>query len=128
MVGLMEEDSYDFYDDLLVIGWESTYKGGSPQTATRITKRLHKLETLAERTPSTERVAVEHDLSVCSRERVWSMYSIPFLLAVFYSVLVSNAAYLELVFKGLKSAGLRRFVDILSASRHRQTPHVHPLP
>ncbi len=42
MVGLMEEDTYDFYDDLLAIGWESTYKGGSPQTATRITKRLGK--------------------------------------------------------------------------------------
>ncbi len=55
MVGLMEEDSYDFYDDLLVIGWESTYKGGSPQIATRITKRLHKLEQLTERTPLTER-------------------------------------------------------------------------
>ncbi len=57
MVGLMEEDSYDFYDDLLVVGWESTYKGGSPQTATRITKRLHKLEKLTERTPPTEREA-----------------------------------------------------------------------
>ncbi|HZR39880.1 MAG TPA: helix-turn-helix transcriptional regulator [Ktedonobacteraceae bacterium] len=57
MVGLIEEDTYEFYDDLLAVGWESTYKGGSPQTATRITKRLHKLEKLAERTPSTEREA-----------------------------------------------------------------------
>jgi hypothetical protein len=55
MVGIMEEDTYDFYDDLLAVGWESTYKGGSPQTATRVTKRLHKLEQLAYRTPSTER-------------------------------------------------------------------------
>jgi hypothetical protein len=55
MVGLMEEDTYDFYDDLLAVGWESTYKGGSPQTSTRITKRLQKLEKLTERTPSTER-------------------------------------------------------------------------
>lgn len=57
MVGLIEEDTYNFYDDLLVVGWESTYKGGSPQTATRITKRLNKLETLTARTPSTEREA-----------------------------------------------------------------------
>jgi len=55
MVGLMEEDTYDFYDDLLAIGWESTYKGGSPQTATRITKRLGKLEKLTASTPSSER-------------------------------------------------------------------------
>jgi transcriptional regulator with XRE-family HTH domain len=55
MVALLEEDTYDFYDDLLAVGWESTYKGGSPQTAARITKRLHKLEQLTERTPSTER-------------------------------------------------------------------------
>lgn len=51
MVGLMEEDSYDFYDDLLAVGWESTYKGGSPQTATRIIKRLRKLETLTLQAP-----------------------------------------------------------------------------
>ncbi|HLZ80411.1 MAG TPA: hypothetical protein VKP04_02175 [Ktedonobacteraceae bacterium] len=57
MVGLMEEDTYDFYDDLLVVGWESTYKGGSLQIATRITKRLHKLEDLTKRAPSTEREA-----------------------------------------------------------------------
>jgi tetratricopeptide (TPR) repeat protein len=57
MVGLMEEDTYEFYDDLLAVGWESTYKGGSPQTATRITKRLHKLEKLTEHTPPTEREA-----------------------------------------------------------------------
>lgn len=57
VVGLLEEDTYDFYDDLLVVGWESTYKGGSPQTVARITKRLHKLEKLAERIPPTEREA-----------------------------------------------------------------------
>ncbi len=57
MVGLMEEDSYDFYDDLLAVGWESTYKGGSPQTATRITKRLHKLETLTNHAPLPQREA-----------------------------------------------------------------------
>jgi tetratricopeptide (TPR) repeat protein len=57
MVGLIEEDTYDFYDDLLAVGWESTYKGGSPQTSTRITKRLHKLEKLTEQTPATEREA-----------------------------------------------------------------------
>jgi len=57
MVGILEEDSYDFYDDLLAVGWESTYKGGSPQTATRITKRLHKLEKLTQHTPLVEREA-----------------------------------------------------------------------
>lgn len=57
MVGLMEEDTYEFYDDLLAVGWESTYKGGSPQTATRITKRLHKLEKLTEHTPPPEQEA-----------------------------------------------------------------------
>ena len=57
MVGLIEEDTYEFYDDLLAVGWESQYKGGSPQISTRITKRLHKLEKLTERTPTTEREA-----------------------------------------------------------------------
>lgn len=55
MVGLMEEDTYDFYDDLLVVGWESTYKGGSPQTATRITKRLQKLEKLTQSAPTSQK-------------------------------------------------------------------------
>lgn len=57
MVGLMEEDTYDFYDDLLAVGWESTYKGGSPHTAIRITKRLHKLETLTTHAPLPQRDA-----------------------------------------------------------------------
>ena len=57
MVGLMEEDTYDFYDDLLAVGWESTYKGGSPQTATRITRRLYKLEALTNHAPLPQREA-----------------------------------------------------------------------
>ncbi|QBD81010.1 hypothetical protein EPA93_35595 [Ktedonosporobacter rubrisoli] len=57
MFQLVEEDSYDFYDDLLAVGWESTYKGGSPQTAARISKRLQKLEQLSLHAPSIEREA-----------------------------------------------------------------------
>jgi transcriptional regulator with XRE-family HTH domain len=55
MISLMEEDTYDFYDDLLAVGWESTYKGGSPQTVMRISKRLQKLEKIAKHAPLVER-------------------------------------------------------------------------
>jgi hypothetical protein len=57
MIELAEDDSYYVYEDLLVLGWECLRKGGIPQVAERINRRLKKLQGIVQTCPAEEREA-----------------------------------------------------------------------
>ncbi len=57
MTELAEEDSYYAYEDILVLGWECLRKGGIPQVAERVNRRLRKLQGIVQTCPSEEKEA-----------------------------------------------------------------------
>jgi len=57
MVELAEEDSYYAYEDILVLGWECLRKGGIPQVAERVNRRLKKLQGIVQGCPTEEKEA-----------------------------------------------------------------------
>lgn len=57
MTELAEEDSYYAYEDILVLGWECLRKGGIPQVAERVNRRLRKLEVIVQNCPAEEKEA-----------------------------------------------------------------------
>jgi hypothetical protein len=57
MTELAEEDSYYAYEDILVLGWERLWKGGIPQVAERVNRRLRKLQGIVQSCPVEERDA-----------------------------------------------------------------------
>jgi hypothetical protein len=57
MTELAEEDSYYAYEDILVLGWECLRKGGMPQVAERVNRRLKKLQGIVQTCPAEEREA-----------------------------------------------------------------------
>jgi hypothetical protein len=57
MTELAEEDSYYAYEDILVLGWEGLWKGGIPQVAERVNRRLKKLQGIVHSCPAEEREA-----------------------------------------------------------------------
>ena len=57
MTELAEEDSYYAYEDILVLGWECLRKGGIPQVAERVNRRLRKLQGIVQRCPAEEKEA-----------------------------------------------------------------------
>ncbi len=57
MIELAEEDSYYAYEDILVLGWECLRKGGIPQVAERVNRRLKKLQGIVQSCPVEEREA-----------------------------------------------------------------------
>src|SRR5262249_8484451 len=57
MTELAEDDSYYAYEDILVLGWECLRKGGIPQVAERVNRRLGKLQSVVQSCPAEEREA-----------------------------------------------------------------------
>lgn len=57
MAELAEEDSYYAYEDILVLGWECLRKGGIPQIAERVNRRLRKLQGIVQSCPVEEKEA-----------------------------------------------------------------------
>jgi hypothetical protein len=57
MTELAEEDSYYAYEDILVLGWECLWKGGIPQVAERVNRRLKKLQGIVQSCPAEEKEA-----------------------------------------------------------------------
>ena len=57
MIEMVEEDAFYTYEDILLLGWECVYKGGAPQIAYRVNRRLRKLQELVTKVPSADKEA-----------------------------------------------------------------------
>ncbi len=57
MAEAVEEDAFYTYEDILILGWECVYKGGAPQIAYRVNRRLRKLQELVNRVPVADQEA-----------------------------------------------------------------------
>jgi len=55
MIQMAEEDAFYTYEDILLLGWECVYKGGAPQIAYRVNRRLRKLQELMRKVPSADK-------------------------------------------------------------------------
>lgn len=53
-ISFEEEETFALYEDLLVMGWEATWRGGIQQFAPRFNRQLERLATLADKSPITE--------------------------------------------------------------------------
>lgn len=57
LVELVEEDAFYTYEDILAIGWESSFVGGPPEIDARIERRLKKLEAIVKQVREPEKEA-----------------------------------------------------------------------
>jgi len=60
VVGLLEEDAYYQYEDMLIMGWECLYAGKLLEIAPRIERRLHKLIAITKQAPVSQQEAWQY--------------------------------------------------------------------